>query len=96
MQWLHLSYVRIDYSQVRVLENPGYDFVFRPPEPSQGYEGGLDDMEDWDPIFVLYFFMYYFFYYIFISFQFNVFYFIFISISYQYEQCLFYLKVLIL
>lgn len=33
--------------------NPRYDFVFTPPEPLHGYEGGPNDIEDSAPIFVL-------------------------------------------
>lgn len=42
---LHLFHVEIDLSQVRVPENPGYDFIDRPPESTHGYEE-LDDMEN--------------------------------------------------
>lgn len=62
MQSLSLSHIGINYSQVKVLENPGYDFVFKPPEPPYGYEGGLDDMDDQaSTLFWIYFYVFLFF-----------------------------------
>lgn len=46
MQRLTLSHFGIDHSQLRAIENPRYDFIFRPFEPPHGYKGGPGDIED--------------------------------------------------